>query len=169
MAKRRDWSPAGFRSLDELGAELDAMEDEERAGVLRATGQWSPGQILDHCATLMRCSFDGFGGVRMPRLMRAAGPLMRPLVGKVQLRPGVRLPRGARGLLPREGVSFAEGLAAMRSQLARLEAGERMEADSPLLGRMSHERWVVLHLDHCRMHMGFLRREPAPPGDGRNG
>lgn len=163
------WTRASFRTVEGLSAELDRFEVAERAGRLAATGAWTPGEILDHCALLMRLSFDGFGAVRMPWWMRTAGPLMRPLVGRVGLRPGVRLPRGARGLLPRESVSFDEGLGAMRTQLARLEAGERMGADSPLLGRMTHERWLALHLDHCRMHMGFLRRAPSPTGDGVSG
>ncbi len=160
MAKPRDWKPASFRTLDELSAELDAVEAAERAGALRTTGAWSAGQILEHCGMLMRFSFDGFGGVRAPWFVRLGGSAcFKPRLGKSQMKPGLKLPKSAAKLLPRDLAPFGEGMALIRSQLARIAAGERMTQDSPVLGRMTHEQWVLLHLDHCRMHMGFLRRD----------
>ena len=82
----------------------------------------------------------------------------KPRLGKSQMKPGIKLPASASMLLPREEVPFDEGLALIRSQLARIDAGEKMTHDSPVLGAMTHEQWVLLHLDHCRMHMGFLKR-----------
>jgi hypothetical protein len=73
--------------------------------------------------------------------------------------PGIRLPGSATALLPREGVSFDEGMGVLRAQVSRIEAGERMTRDSPVLGRMTHDRWVLVHLDHCRLHFGFLRTD----------
>lgn len=158
MAKR-DWEPAQFRSLDALHAELDALEAAHDAGTLRTTGRWSAGQIFDHCARMVRFSFDGFEGIRAPWALRAAAAaVFKPRLAKTQMRPGVRLPAKAAGLLPPDSVPFAEGLAALRTQLARIDAGERMTQDSPVLGRMTHEQWVQMHLNHCRMHFGFLRR-----------
>lgn len=158
MARTRDWQPASFRTLDELRAELDAVEGAERAGTLRATGGWSPGQILEHCGKLMRFSFDGFGEACAPWILRVVGStLFKPRLGKGQMKPGIKLPKSAAVLLPRDSVPFDEGMGLIRSQLARVAAGETMTEDSPVLGKMTHEQWVLLHLDHCRMHMGFLR------------
>jgi hypothetical protein len=160
MAKARDWKPASFRTLGELEAELDAVEAAERAGTLRTTGGWSAGQILEHCGMLMRFSFDGFGGARAPWVIRLLGStFFKPRLGKSQMKPGLKLPKSAAMLLPREIVPFDEGMGLIRSQLARIAAGETMTQDSPVLGRMTHDQWVMLHLDHCRMHMGFLRRD----------
>jgi hypothetical protein len=44
-----------------------------------------------------------------------------------------------------------------RDNLARLDAGEQMTQKSPLLGKMTHEKWMKLHLDHCRLHFGFIQ------------
>lgn len=159
MARPRDWQPATFRTLDELHTELHAVEAADRAGTMRATGGWSPGQILEHCGMLMRFSFDGFGGAKAPWIIRVLGSaFFKPRLGRSQMKPGLKLPKSASMLLPRDEVAFDEGMGLIRSQLARIEAGEKMTHDSPVLGKMTHEQWVLLHLDHCRMHMGFLKR-----------
>ncbi|MFI4892885.1 MAG: DUF1569 domain-containing protein, partial [Phycisphaerales bacterium JB058] len=64
-APRRELS---FGSLDELGAELDRLEAAGAAGNLGHTGNWTPGEILDHLANFWTCSLDGFppGKVPMP-------------------------------------------------------------------------------------------------------
>lgn len=159
MARKHDWEPASFRTLDGLKVELDAVEAAERAGTLRTTGGWTAGQILEHCGMLMRFSFDGFGGAKAPWVIRFVGSkFLKPRLGRSQMKPGLKLPKAASMLLPRDEVPFGEGMGLIRSQLSRIDAGEKMEQDSPVLGEMTHEQWVLLHLDHCRMHFGFLRR-----------
>lgn len=159
MSKPKDWSAASFRTLDEFRAELDAIDAAERAGTLRATGGWSAGQILEHCAIMMRFSFDGFEGVKAPRVLRVLGSaILKPRLATSQIKPGLRLPSRAAGLLPPGVVAFGAGMASLRGQIGRIDAGERMTQASPVLGRMTHEQWVLLHLNHCRMHFGFLKR-----------
>ena len=151
------WKPRVYETLDELRAELDRVEAAHQRGTLTTTGQWSAGQILEHCATLIRCSIDGFGDARVPWFVRLAGRVVfKPRLGRTRMKPGIKLPRKASSLLPGETVGVDEGLSAMRAVLARIEAGERMTADSPVLGPMTHEQWLTLHLDHCRLHLGFL-------------
>jgi hypothetical protein len=99
------------------------------------------------------------GTVSVPFPVRMVGTLVfKPLLGRSRMRPGIKLPKKATPMLPRDQVPFEEGLAALRKQMARVEAGEKMTHPSPVLGRMTHEQWVILHLDHCRMHMGFIRK-----------
>lgn len=160
MGKNPDWHPTTYTSVQELKAELDAIEAAERAGTLRTTGAWSAGQILEHCAKFMRMSFDGFGDMKAPVVFRWLGSaLLKPRLGKSHMKPGIRLPGSASELLPRDLVSFEEGMGLIRAQIARIDAGERMTRASPILGKMSHDQWVLLHLDHCRLHLGFLRRD----------
>ena len=157
--KPGSWAPASFRTLDQLRAELDAIEAAHRSGNLHASGNWSAGQILEHCGKLMGFSFDGFGEATAPWIIRVlASTFFKPRLGRSQMKPGIKLPRSASTLLPRDQASFDEGLALIRSQLARIDAGEKMTHDSPVLGAMTHDQWVLLHLDHCRLHLGFLRR-----------
>jgi len=158
MGKRANWQPRDFKSLDDLKRALDAIESAHQAGTLRAEGGWSAGQILEHCSRLMKMSLDGFGEVRAPAVIRALGSMLfKPRLGKSHMKPGIKLPSSAAALLPPDEVSVEDGLAALRGQLARIDAGEKMTHASPVLGKMTHEQWVLLHLDHCRMHFGFLR------------
>lgn len=160
MAEKRDWRPTTYLSIAELRAEMDAIDAAERAGRLRTTGGWTAGQILEHCGKFMRMSFDGFDEMRVPWIIRLVGSaVLKPRIGKSHMKPGIRLPGSATSLLPREGVSFDEGMGVLRAQVSRIEAGERMTRDSPVLGRMTHDRWVLVHLDHCRLHFGFLRTD----------
>ncbi len=71
--------------------------------------------------------------------------------------PGIKLPASAASLLPRTQVPFDEGLAGIRAQTDRVGRGEKMTQPSPALGRVRHEQWVLLHMDHCRMHFGFIQ------------
>jgi len=153
-------APEGYRELafadyGELLAELDRLESAHRSGVVRALGNWSAGQIFQHVGKFIRFTFDGFP-MKPPWFVAAAGRLMKPFLGMMKLRPGLKLPKGAEPLLPDDGVSFEDGLAELRAQIARIEAGERMEKPSPLFGRLGHERWKTMHLDHAAMHLGFL-------------
>ena len=150
------WHPRDYRSIGELRAELDHFERAHASGTLHTTGKWSAGQILEHCGKLMRFSFDGFEA-RAPWFIKVFGVcVFKPMLGRSHMKPGITLPAKASSLLPRDQVGFEEGMAAIRAQLDRIDAGERMSQPSPVLGKMRHEQWIKLHLDHCRMHMGFI-------------
>ena len=113
--------------------------------------------VLEHCAKLMGFSFDGFEA-GAPWFIKLFGVLVfKPMLGKSHMKPGIKLPAKAASLMPRDEVAFEEGLSAMRAQLDRIDAGEQMTHKSPVLGKMSHDQWILLHLDHCRMHFGFLQ------------
>lgn len=151
------WHPREYKDLDALRAELDRFEQAHAAGTLKTTGSWSAGQILEHCAKFMGFSFDGFEA-RVPWFITAVGVcVFKPMLGKSHMKPGIKLPAKAASLMPRDAVDFEEGMAAMRTQLNRIEAGEQMTQRSPVLGKMQHEQWVLLHLDHCRLHFGFIQ------------
>lgn len=150
------WHPRDYRSIEELRTELDRFERAHASGALHTTGKWSAGQILEHCGKLMRFSFDGFEA-SAPWFIKVFGVcVFKPMLGRSHMKPGIKLPAKASSLLPRDQVSFEEGIMGLRAQLDRIENGERMTHPSPVLGRMRHEQWIKLHLDHCRMHMGFI-------------
>ncbi len=159
MAGKSGWNPRDYATLEELIAELDRFEAAHAAGTLRTTGNWSAGQILEHCSKLMRSSIDGFEA-QAPWPLKVFGSLVfKPMLGRSHMKPGIKLPAKAASLLPGEDVPFDQGMSAIRSQLGRLEAGEKMTQPSPVLGKMTHEKWVLLHLDHCRLHFGFIQYE----------
>lgn len=152
------WKPKAFKSIAELKAELDIIEKAHQAGTLTTAGGWSVGQCLMHCATLTRFSFDGFE-MRAPLPIRVVGALVfKPMLTRpnAQMKPGFKLPKNASALLPQDDICVEDGLAMMRAQIARIDDGEQITNDSPVMGKMTHDKWILLHLNHCRMHFGFF-------------
>ena len=159
------WNPTTYSSFDELKNALDQFEAAHQRGTLKTTGGWSAGQIFEHCAVPMRLAFDGFFDdegkqINFPWFIKLAGVLVfKPMLGRSHMRPGIKLPASASSMLPSDGCTFEQGIEALRTQLARADAGEKMLKPSPLLGKMTHEKWILLHLDHCRMHFVFISCE----------
>ncbi len=157
-AGKRAWKPKEIFSIEALKSELDTIEAAHNAGTLRTAGGWTVGQNLEHCTKIMACAFDGFDA-RAPWPIRVFGRLVfKPMIRNPQgqMKPGIKLPKKASAVLPSEEVSVEEGLALMRAQLARIDAGEKMLQDSPVMGKMTHELWILMHLNHCRLHFGFF-------------
>lgn len=154
-----------FRSLDDLEAELDRIEQAHAAGALRATGNWTPGQILQHLAIFWAAGIDGFPAeMKPPALLVVAAKLLlkRRATSGVTTPAGFRLPRKARPHLEPPQTSFEDGMAALRAQIARTRAGESFSHPSPLFGKLTHDEWQRLQFGHCQLHLGFLH--PAAEG-----
>lgn len=145
-------------SLEELWAELGRLEAAHGAGTLAHTGNWTPGQVLQHLAIYTRCSLDGFppGRPAAPVRWAATVLLKRRAVAGRQPPPGIKLPVSFAYLAPEPDVTFAEGLGQLRGTIRRVRDGERFSQASPLFGPLTHEQWTRLHLGHCELHLSFL-------------
>ncbi|MFG0293816.1 MAG: DUF1569 domain-containing protein [Phycisphaerales bacterium JB050] len=152
-----------FTCMNCLKDELGRLEQANTKGELVTTGNWSAGQILSHCAIFMRCSFDGFPS-RAPARLRVIARLMfkKKAVSGAPMPSGFQLPKQASFMLPAPEVPFEQGMGELREQVARLDAGEQFSHPSPVLGPLTHEEWVKLHLAHCMMHLGFMDYPGAP-------
>ncbi len=152
---KASWSPKSIHSLADLRKELDTIKSAQEAGTLTTTGNWSVGQNLEHCAVFMKSAVDGFD-MKMPFPFRVLGTLMKPMLTnpKGQMKPGFKT---GPELVPQPAVSFEDGFAKMNDVVTRLEAGEQMTHNSPFVGKMTHEKWMGVQLNHCRMHFGFFK------------
>lgn len=154
-APRRDLT---FSTLDELVRELDRLEAASAAGTLAHTGNWTAGQVCEHCAKFMRGAIDGFD-TKAPWFVRVVARRLyfKQMIGPGPMPAGIKLPKQAVSMLPTPGVSDRAGIADLRRQVDRLRAGAKMTIPSPVFGAMTHEHWMIVHLKHCAMHMSFLR------------
>jgi len=163
MSKRDHWHPREYHTFDDIKLEIDRFQAAHEAGSLRTTGNWSAGQILEHCGVPIGLSIDGWlneqgQAIKFPFYLRFFGAvLIKPTLGRIKARPGIKVPKQASRLLPQGDRTFEDGMRIFRENLARLDAGEQMTKPSPLLGKMSHTQWTKLHLDHCRLHFGFIQ------------
>ena len=156
--------PLQFKCLGCLRAELDRIDAAHRAGTLAHTGNWTPAQVLDHCAVLWEAALDG-GQPPAPFIARLFGRFMKGSLLKPEggsMKPGFILPKDAAHLLPRAGVTMPEAMARIRKVVSRLDAGERMTHPSAWLGPMTHDEWLRLNLNHTQMHAGFITYPGAP-------
>lgn len=167
---RREVRLAG---LEDLLEQADLIERAEREGRARPLRTWSPGQNLQHVARFMACSIDGFPPV--PWWMPAAGRVVRLVMGRRFLeRPppeGFRLPPGT-AFLPDDSVTASEGASALRDVVDRVRGGASFLGSSPVLGRLSRDEWIELHLRHAELHLGFVGIDAGwegAPADGGAG
>ena len=152
-----------FHCLNCVAAELDRIEAAHAAGTLTTTGNWTPGENIDHCTKLFEFALDGFPS-SAPWFVRAvASMFLRRRATSGRTAPaGFKLPKDAAYMLPMPGIPFEQSMARMRRCLARIAAGERMTRPNPLLGPMTHDEWVRMQCGHCQLHLGFLHYPGAP-------
>jgi hypothetical protein len=152
-----------FHCLNCVAAELDRIEAAHAAGTLTTTGNWTPGENIDHCAKLFEFALDGFPS-RAPWFVRAvASMFLRKRATSGRTAPaGFKLPKDASYMLPAPGIALETSMVRMRRCLARIAAGERMTRPNPIFGPMMHEEWVRMQCGHCQLHLGFLHYPGAP-------
>jgi len=145
-----------LRSIDELLAELDRIEQAEKAGTLRAVGNWTPGQILGHVAAWIEYGWSGYP-IKSPPwpiswLLRRT--LKRTL--REGLKSGVKIPGVAGGTTGTEPLETDVALQRLRTALQRLQAAEPVQYESPAFGPMSQADRVTLQLRHAELHLSYL-------------
>jgi hypothetical protein len=154
--KKADRRHLTLTSTADLRAELDRLEAAHAAGTLTTTGNWSPGRILSHLADWISYYYDGFP-FSVPLPLRLIGPLFKRSMVSKGFRPGLptQLPRGVKDA--DLDCTFEEGLARLRAQLDRIDAGRSLAGTSPFLGKVTHDEAIRIQLHHAEHHLGFLR------------
>lgn len=156
--KKAPRRPLSFHCTGCLKEELGRIESAHRAGTLGKTGNWTPGENLDHVARLWEYAFDGFPPeARVNILIKMFARLMKGSMTSGKTLPaGFKYGGAASYMAPRPGCSVEAGLARLRAVLDRLDRGEQMRATSPAFGALTHDEWMRLHLGHAQLHLGFV-------------
>jgi hypothetical protein len=142
-----------FSTLREALDEAKRCAEAAREGRLSSCGQWSPGTLFGHLAFWINAGFDGYP-IKIGFLMRLAGRLMkRGMLSKSSR--GVKIPGAPGGTLGVEELSVEVGLAQFERAVLRLE-GRAPASPNPLLGPLTHQEWLALHIRHAEGHLGHL-------------
>ncbi|MHC4427929.1 MAG: DUF1569 domain-containing protein [Planctomycetota bacterium] len=139
-----------FDSIQDLVDDVLQLDGTQ----VTTTGNWSAPQIVQHVAKLINFSIDGFPA-KAPLMIRLAGRLMRNRSLAKTLPAGFRLPTKFTFLEPDADVEWDDAVTYLRETIGRLQ-NERMDAPSPVLGKMTHEEWERLHCRHAEMHFSFI-------------
>ena len=139
-----------FSSFDEIVADAEMLI---ASPTTRMLGQWPLGTLLAHIGRMMTLSIDGVD-YEAPRRLRAIGRASRRHVLK-GMTPGLQLPDELQATAYPETTGLADGLAQLQSAIERIKT-ETMTAKHPILGSLTHEEWVQLHLRHAELHLSFV-------------
>ena len=147
-----------FESLGELRADVERLREAAARGSVEALGNWTAGQATQHLARFMTCSIEGFD--KAPFFLRPMGMVLQLFQGKKILNrpppPGFRIPHTL-SFFPDAEVEDAVGARELLAVIDRLSQDTKCVQPSPLLGRLSHEQWIKLHLRHAELHMSFFK------------
>jgi hypothetical protein len=144
-----------FKSLDEALAEEERLASAQRQGTLRCLGNWSPAQNLNHLASWVDYSFDGVP-FRVPFIAKL---FMKPLKNRMLYKPmraGSRIPKLPLGTVGQDPIPFDEADAKFRKNFTRLKT-EIPKLPNALLGPLTHDQWINLHLRHAELHLSFMQ------------
>jgi hypothetical protein len=139
-----------YTNFDEVSADAECLA----AGPVRMLGNWTYGQILEHLASVMEMSIDGFNAQAPWYIRLAAGLFMRRRFIYGAMPAGFSLPKQMRHLLPKE-TSVTEGLGHLRRAIERLKI-EEARSPHPVFRRLTREESDQIQLRHCELHMSFV-------------
>jgi len=140
-----------FATLDEVRADIEALA----AGSSVTVGKWSFAQILDHLASSLNASIDGFPFKASFFVRWFVAPLIKNSILTKKMKPGFKLPRKFSSYLPTEECTMDEALPEVLAAITRFDT-ETPVADHPFFGKMASEEWMNLHVRHAELHMSFV-------------
>ena len=135
----------------------DFVQDADRlaSGKHKTVGDWTFGQILDHLATAMNGSIDGFPFKGSWFARTFVAPFIKNSLLTKPMKPGFKLPKSADAYLPPNDANTTESLAKAKAAVERLGI-EKPTVVHPLLGYLATEEWMALHIRHAELHMSFV-------------
>jgi len=140
-----------FATLDEVRADIEALA----AGSSVTVGKWSFAQILDHLASALNASIDGFPFKASFFVRWFVGPMVKNSILTKEMKPGFNLPKKFSSYLPSEECTMDDALPKVLAAIKRFET-ETPLADHPFFGKMASEEWMNLHVRHAELHMSFV-------------
>ncbi|NOX53747.1 MAG: DUF1569 domain-containing protein [Planctomycetes bacterium] len=153
QAERRELR---FETLEELLAEVDRLVEADRAGRLRAVGNWTAGQILGHIAAWIEYGYDGYPMAKPPWFVRFMARRFFKRMLRRGMQPGFSIPGVEGGTYGIDDMPTEEAAERLKRAIARLQAGEPAKFHSPAFGTISEEDRIQLTLRHAELHLGFL-------------
>jgi uncharacterized protein DUF1569 len=122
---------------------------------LNQIGNWTPSQIVGHVAAVIDSSVEGFT-FKLPVPVRLLGRLMRRWFLAKGFPAGIKMPGNVpTAFKPPADLSIQQAIEQLASSIDKANQ-KRMNAASPVLGKINHEQWVQLHCRHAELHFSFL-------------
>jgi hypothetical protein len=141
-----------FDKIEDILADVNHLAESQE---IKALGNWTPGQIFQHLATVMNKSIDGFDRNLPAPLRFGLRLLFKNRFLYKPMAPGFKLPKKTAEELVCPSMTTAEGLQNLRQAIHRLQT-ETKRSPSAFLGLLTREEWDQLHCRHSELHLSFL-------------
>jgi hypothetical protein len=141
-----------FNSLEDIRADVERLANAKE---VRALGNCTAVQVVNHLATVMNKSIDGFehrpaAPIRFfVRLLFKRRFLTRPMSAGFNLTPKMQ------GELYPPAITLDAAVKNFSHALQRLKNETRREGH-PVLGPLTPSEWEQLHCRHSELHLSFL-------------
>ncbi len=154
--KSPEYRTLRFDSVDECISNVNQILAAAENEKLKATGNWTPGEIMTHLANWIGYAYDGFPIGPPPFFIRWILRLRLRKMLRDGMPRGVRIPGVEGGTAGMENIETIEAGRRLLAALERLKSDEEAKFDSPAFGPMSHQDRITLNLRHAELHLGFL-------------
>lgn len=156
-SKVTDRRALNFATFAEIRRDLEALEAAHRAGTLRTTGNWKPGQVLSHIAAFMSYPYEGYPAElgTPPWLIRVILKAQKNKFIHKRMPVGVKIPGVRGGTVGADDAPFEQASARLRSAMDRMEKAPPA-INNPIFGPLTHEEWMQMQCRHAELHLGFL-------------
>lgn len=148
-----------FGRVEDILKDVEWLNSRSEAGItLRASGNWTPAQVVDHVAKGIGFAIDGFPPeAKAPLPIRVILKMMKSSILLKPTKPGIKLKgKQSQALGPDASVTWGQAVTRMRNVIGRLHKGERMTAESPILGLLAPEEWNQFQCRHAELHLSFV-------------
>lgn len=145
-----------FDSVDECISDVNQILAATEAGSLKATGNWTPSEIMTHLANWIEYAYVGFPIGPPPFFIRWILRLRLRKMLRDGMPRGVRIPGVKRGTVGMEDIETIDAGRRLLAALERLKSDEEAKFHSPAFGALSHEDRIRLNLRHAELHLGYL-------------
>lgn len=142
-----------FGNLDEVVAEAERLA----SGEVRATGNHSFGQILNHLAISQDVSAGRVVPPPPPFYMKLMMPLMkRMVINSKPLKPGINLPaKGESFFWPDQEFDVPSALQYLKESTENYNSNGPL-AKHPFFGKLTKDECDQLNCRHAALHLSFV-------------
>jgi hypothetical protein len=145
-----------FENFEDVLRDAESLAAAERAGTLRASGNWKLGKALGHLAFWADAAFDGYPDLPRPSwLMRKLMPLFRRYVCFKRMPAGFSFRGVEGGTFGVKEMPTEEGLDRLRRAYNRL-ATQTPPVNDQSFGQMTRDELLGFHLRHAELHLSFF-------------
>jgi hypothetical protein len=146
-----------YETLEAYLADIERLAAADRAGTLRATGNWTLGRALGHVAGWSDCFYVGFPKDLPPTafVLRLMMKFFRGHILSKGFPPGIVMNGVENGTKFTERLPLDDALTRVHATVRRLRS-ETPSHPSPALDPMTPDESRALFLRHAELHLSFF-------------